>query len=659
MPVNDNNQMNQPSQMNQPQQNHQPPPRNTSAMEEAMQAAKQQYYNQNQNPQMNSNPNYNQNQGNHSHINALSLMSINQLPSHMSTAQWGENVQKIKLAIEELLKMRLKSDFVDKYKVIILDSSQSSIAPISSILITYKERDTVTIFSYLIEGSGAPFNDRIFNYNNVQLVIPQVASDVNTNYYWENLREYVKKEFNNPNLKVLNAGISVIAREFTPEDSLNMFRTVVSGVQAIKTIYDNATGVPSKEVQWVNHHQQENLFAQISYNTPTTNANGLPVHSMTATRLFASKYQNQNDLNIPFTQERDLAIIHQIYDFIPAPPQAIPQQPMYQQFAGFQPQMQGNQPFFVRSIISRIENQLDAVDLRLFLLSIAASTLATRNYAWINAFSPNYSIKGVDYNDIGGLGNALAKSLNGETRPPEKISTKTSEFGPNELFELVRTLIRPEMVYSMLIDESSDQSWITYLFLAGSNVGDPSYQLIVDTANKLTNGAFGKRWDRNQPITIDTKTRLPAGYYLDDAKNKQDIRKINQLAIYNRIEPSDSHIYTKWSEAMNNINLQSEVRTDTIVRILKEMYPNTLYIKGYQRMVNFSPAFLAVLSGSLEEAGFSIKPKDVIDHNGQMNTMIYNPMDMTFNPNMINNLYSYGNTNNIMSHQYYNPWGYR
>mgnify|MGYP001081101828 CR=1 FL=1 len=561
-----------------------------------------------------------------------SFMDINStMRRPMSRKSTGEIVVKFQDVLNAQMERNFKEGFENAFKLLVLDNNTNNIGPLSCLLVCYNEGDFLAVYTLLVEASGDPLKPKVINLNNQNIQIDTVPGDVFTNYLWSKITDYVQSAYGR-RFNVIDAGALVLPSELEPEDEEHMRQVMFNASQACFTIMENNVGGKEEPftIAEVNSGS-ESLVARLSY-SPTGDqsetATGLPVRSDVHITLEGSL--NGSSSEDGFEQVMDLATIDGYVDLVYSPPAPVaPNQPVQ------------TQHYYPRFVITRADTQIDAITMETILLSLAQSTLLSRNGAWAGVFRQRHDVKGMDTRDIGAIGYEV--NLSGDPQAkPDRIDTKAKSFDLNALYQLVTAAINGSLMYSMDVEEVGDLSWIHQAFIASANGNNVAYQLIADAANTLTMGHFANHFTGG-PITINDNNRIHLGYYIDSKGQHRDLRDIDYLAMLNLAGKDDPATVVKWGETFDNHNIPMEVRLETRAKILKSVLGQNVHFKGYAQRINFAPDFIIALNKACTAAGLVIRPDKLIPEFGSAPTRgNFNAAQFGISGNEVNNLFNYG-----------------
>ena len=544
-----------------------------------------------------------------------SIMEVNSLLRRpVSRKQTGEMVQAYERAIRKQIEDSMGGNYKDNFQLHVLDNNTNMLA-MSVILLCFAVQDKgstyLGVYSLVVEGSSGRLNPRFINIGNMNVEIETTAGDIVDRTLWDKITTFLNETYGQK-LSLLNAGAMVLPVELSADDESHIHRVVYMATQALYTVMEEEFLEAEKPLSVSMVDNGASLSAILDYNPGDTDtATGLPVRSNVSVVLRGSMAGGQAT-QTPHEQVRELTRTDAYIDLVWAEP----------------PQQQWGQPpvtqrYFPRVVITRLDSEVDAITPELQLLALSTSTLLSKNNAWGGVFLPRYDVgSGPDLRDIGAIGYEVNLTPDANAKP-ERIDTKSEQFGKPQLFQLLSMAVHDALIYSMDVEEVGELSWLHQVFIAAANGNTDAYNSIVQSANNLTEGHFARMW-QGGPITVDDMNRVHLGYYTDLRGQRRDIRDIDYLALLNLIGEKDMPTVINWSRTFDDVQTPLEIRLEQRAKILKGLL-NDLHIKGYARRVTFTPEFITTLNNAAVAAGLVIRPGNLYsDFSGQVGRGTYN-----------------------------------
>jgi len=265
-------------------------------------------------------------------------------------------------------------------------------------------------------------------------------------------------------------------------------------------------------------------------------------------------------------------------------------------------QIQPTQKFAAEFVITSVRSD-HATSPAAVLLALSSFLSIVDNDTWIQGFLPRGGQRDrnqIDITDIGAL-NITANLANekdqGDFGTP--IDTAPMRSDLREANKYLVSLFQPGVVVSMDCPEVGPSSWyMTPFALASMGIGDNADR-IYNAAMELTNGNFGKYFDRKTRMFSNSQ-RVPLGYYTVGDK-QFDIRSIDYVAICNqfRNNPQMIHEYSNTFVPRQGVSPARNlaIREGIIMQALNEQ----AVITGYASRVTFSREFVEALSMAMSD----------------------------------------------------------
>ncbi len=529
-----------------------------------------------------------------------SIMDINtRTRTPMTRASTSETVLGFQKALTKSFDAGITPQMREQFQLHVMDSHSALIA-LSTLIATYVERDSsgqvhVAVYSMVVEASGGKLPSRYINIGNTPVEIEQVPGDTVNKELWDKTILFLRDVFG-PQAQYHNAGAMVLPSELQPEDEIHIRNVSYMVTQALFTVMEHEVTGTMEPISVSMVDNGANVSASLDYNpADIENAVGLPLRSNLAVTMRASLSNGaQTSLH---EQVLDLTRVDGYIDLIYVKPSAP---------AWGQPQQ--TQHYYPRYVITRLDSQVNLITLELQLLALSSAVLVGRNMAWSSVFLPRYNVGEKDLRDIGAIGYEV--NLTGDPNAqPARIPTKSESFGRRELYNLITAAIVDSVVYSLDVEETGPLAWITQTFIAAANGDQLAYQAIVEAANNLTDGHFGRMWN-NGAIAQDDYNRIHLGYYIDHSGKRCDLRDLDYLAMLNLFGDRDMQAFHEWAATFEDANIPLEIRLEKRMKIMRALLPD-LRLKGYARRITFTADFIATLEAAIQAAGLVVRPNNV------------------------------------------------
>lgn len=497
-------------------------------------------------------------------------------------------------------------------RLLALDNNNITGLAFSTVIVTARwknKRDAgVAYHALILEGTNNPILPKIESINNRQIEILRPTSAAWDDVLVRMVSDAVAEAY--PNTRILNAGATVIPRQFNLDNKNDVYNMARNTITAIS----NEIDVHTPGFRDLNLEQLEKGTFVISMRferTQIADDVGQPMRSDIQFEYLdqhAGGKQNNQSVN---SGERSTVIgkMSSFIDFNWAPV-AMPNH-----YGGGYPQAMGQLPggllptqkYVARQVITQIEPTALAT-LPAILNLLAVSAAASENNNWHQTFMARGN---KTMHDVGGL-NVEANVLNDPSGKGQRIDTSGDNFRETDLRQMLMTMVRPGLAIAIDVPDCGPQTWYSDVFAAAASGSQQAQSMILSAADYLTNNTFSRNFPAGTPIFTDQGNRVHLGYYPDKATNQlQDIRNIDYLAVINTRGVTDESIIARWSDTFTATNLPLAERLDVRARIIREIAPNAT-ITGFATRCTFTEAFLAALYQSIAACG--VRP--VIQTNG-------------------------------------------
>jgi hypothetical protein len=468
----------------------------------------------------------------------------------------------------------------------------------------------VAVYCYQIEASASKLQNRQVQIGGANYSIPTVPGDAIDGTLWSKTEQFLKSVYG-AEARIINAGVQPVWTETVPTDDSKIAYLVVQAANATSTalVTNGIVQEQPLDVKLLTTGGQP--VTGIDWNpAPKHDLQGLPVRS--DLRIVTRKPNDQTSATTwaPNSNRNEDIVATDVYVDVDYSPQQ-PQNPY-----GFNPQaaQQSLQRYVPRAVITGVESLIDAMTLEIALLGILQTTVLSRNNTFLQAFAPRWPTAKKERNLRDATAFGLEVNLMGGDKPARLPHPSQQELG--SYYQMLALAISPNVLYSIDVSEAGDDTWYTRdLFLASQGITE-GYQNIVKAMDRLTDGRFSAMWD-NSPIAIDENVRIPNGYWIDDNGERQDIRKLDYLAMLNIVGEKDMALVHDWSNTKYQVNEPLELRLERQDRIQREILGGYT-LKSFSRRLVLSAKFISVGAQALAAAGLMLQSNDsLVDLSGQ------------------------------------------
>ena len=518
----------------------------------------------------------------------------------------GKNIAAYQEAFQEIL----KKEGADEIKFFAVEKDGYGL-PFSLILACSQIENTVAVSTLVLEESGEPLAPRQNNINGTNVEVERVPGDIQSDRLWAIVQEVLSGHFD-AGVTLHEAGLIVIPRGLSHEDEPRLHNVVFDVSNSNIGLLDRVLGgIEEKYTVALWDPQNETVSARLDFMATSTETGvGEIVRSDIQVAMKATSNQGGHDEGWG-QQQLMISEVTGYMDLIYVAPPS--QQNVFGQPMG-QPQQQGpwgqqaapaTQCYLPRFIMTGITHGLDSVSLELQLQGLASAAVLDEDHNWARAFLPNYNIKGTDMHDIGAVKYECPALADVE------VDTKSADFTPQTLLQLLGVAVHPNMVYSMDIAEAGPMSWVQHIFIDAACGNPKAIEAIVNAADTLTNGNFSNMFKGKQLFTGDV-TRIHNGYYVDAEGNKKDLREIDYLAMLNLQGGSDLQVVTDYVDTFTATNVPEDFRLQRRLNILRGLLgEGSVFVSGYSRRVDFTSDFIMTLAAACAAAGANVRPEGI------------------------------------------------
>lgn len=453
----------------------------------------------------------------------------------------------------------------------------------------------VSFYGMILEGSNNRPSPEIRNMHGVDVEIKLTGMDAWDQQTLNKVEAVLKQRYGQ--VQLINADATVVPETFDPSDRDAvgdlMWNANEAAISALETAYPDA--FDHFRISDLVKSQNERVVARFQYNGGDAESIvGLPVRSDIRMNISTEEMRNNKQFTgFQHNNSAELMEVNSHVDLVYAPdiaqPQAVGQPPITQQF-------------IPRIVINRITSLGDVpYTPETFFLGLASLRLVSQNYAWVGAFNDFHSNK---LRDIGSLGYRLKL---GEGGKADKIDTSSNQFGLQDLNELMMYAVHNEPAFSIDCEEAGPESWLTSMFIYLAQGDGQAYQFVVESLDRLTNGAFSRHW-QGGAIIVDENNRIHLGTFTDDSGNQRDLREVDSLAVLTALGHNDLASADLFESTINDNTAPLEMRLDKRWQIIKNMAPSAT-LRGFARRLTFTPDFLNALTAAVVDAGLQLDPE--------------------------------------------------
>lgn len=527
----------------------------------------------------------------------------------ISRSQLGEVVSRWREAAEAVIKNPAMNETPDAHSILVFNGETNN-TPFSALIHVTKSPEGAKVAAYhtlLLEGSAEPLQPELKRMNQMEIEVIRTAAEAYDEVMAEKIHTLVTDAL--PGFQLYSSDMSVIASECKPDEDTAKGHLFFSNT-ANEGVLDLVEKVEPFSIQACYDPEQDNLRGRLEYDPePMDNVNELPVRSDLRIAVTAHSRGQHN-------QSMRITEVDAYVDLV------LDQESMMNarnQFGGgglpnqFGPQQQPNlQRYWPRAVLTRADNHFNMISLETELLALVTVAQLAMNSGYAGVWRPRKGLKQKDdLRDIGAVN--LELGLVPDQKDPNKrvrINTKSDNFTDMNAYELIRTVVKDQLIYSMDVEHGGEHSWVQKSFLMATMedaTGQKAHQAILNAANNLTNGFFSQEFNPNTKIAVHDGNRIQLGYYVDPKGERRDLREVDHLAMLNMFGETNMEIVDRYADTFDRVNEDMDLRLHYRTQILREAVGD-VHVKGYADRINFTPEFMNALITAAAKAGLSIDP---------------------------------------------------
>lgn len=499
-------------------------------------------------------------------------------------------------------------------RVVPIDRNKVTSLYYSSIAVCVSNGDgPVTYHLVLIEDSNEPLQPRVETHGGRQIQIDRLASDVYDNDYQRIANGVLQAAFGGKELRPCSG--QIVFKGFTLEDKTALRNLAINALKP--PLMDVVSSAPDfVEMDLTKYLRDAKLSVNIDFNNTTTSTKTdyaeMPVRSPVSLKLIGTSNQRANSAQINAAEQTTVVSELGGYVDVVWAPNEVAVNP-------YLPVQQQVQKFAARFVMTNLENRL-LMTIPSQLLALATSLSLRDSNNWFPAFMPkSTSGKEVDITDVGAL-NIEANVENAKAQYGTRMNTKAATFTQQSLGAFLSMAVRPGLIYSLDVSMCGADTWYNEVFMAAAAGNASAQKAIIDAANTLTGGHFGRHWNAADSAVFVNDDIIQLGFYINKDGQKRDIREIDYLAVLNLVGEKNPASGADWSQTYLNLNYPLVQRLDARRKMITELVRGDVRFTGYARRVTFTNVFLDTLITACRAAGLEMSINSNmlgIDYNAQ------------------------------------------
>ena len=484
----------------------------------------------------------------------------------------------------------------------------------------------VAFYTYILEMTNPePLKPRTYNVGRATMEINKYPSDAMDGELIKRVIDKLTIEYG-PEIKLSNVDGCVVPKTFDYKDETALYTLAYLA----NTALDTYLATTNPEFSDINYGQLIQSGTRVTFrietpNTDIPNLIGLPVRNDISVYLETS-LPGKAGTQSPHDSIHDVSGVHQALhttayiDLLWAggSGNALPNSMMggyslqHNQFGGFGFRPGQNQKYMPELIITSITSDSPLTPGTVMTgIESALSVVDSGNfmYTFVQAAMPKGEI---DPRDFGAL-NVEAQLFPDENGKFIPIDTKSVDFGPTQLAELISYLLLPNIKVAIDLPDCGPETWYMSVFEAAVQGDQEAKAAILDAGNHATNGALSELWTGGDIFeNTGSIEKIHLGYYIDHNGQARDIRNIDYRWVMNHVGVTSLDFMTRWSNTWTCTNVpiieRLEIRRSMILEMLAG---REVHFTGLATRATFSTETLMIWANACRQAGMTgyiIKP---------------------------------------------------
>ena len=526
-------------------------------------------------------------------LSKLTRTAFNRKPS-------SEALTKIKKVFTDTLAEKGDTSF--EITLIPIEKEQTQSLNVSLLVVAVRDKQNlnfgVAYHTLLLEATAQIPVGKTQQIGSINVEVLKTVGDFCNDTLKSTVRGFVERTFINETLR--NAGACVVPKNLNLDDAeavhVLLGNTIFSCTSELETCNLNKNFV---DINLINAHQDTTLTVRTQFGQPAElDAVGQPLRADIVIEFQAQQAQVQQSEN-----ERVAPISHTCaYVDIFWDPQGPANNPY-----GFNDNTQQSwQRYGARVVVTAMEST-EILTIPAQLLALLPAISLREGNAWIQAFrSKDFQTEGGNMHDIGAIGYEVNFEQNANNIG-KMIDTRADKFSSEQLGQLIKATFRPGLTVSLDVPECGPSTWYNEVFSAAAGGNARANSAIIEAANELTGGLFGKYFSPTGRVATDEFNRIHNGTYINARGEVADLRDIDYLAVLNQVGNQDPTAIRLWSDSYAATNIELAKRLADRKRIIQNICNNPEFT-GFSSRVTFEADFIEALAKGCQEAGLVVKP---------------------------------------------------
>lgn len=544
-----------------------------------------------------------------------SLSSIGRMnPTPIAMSGTAEALESFRRDFVEAMPSKDESNMLN-CNVFPIDASTAGI-PFSLLVVAGTKRGKETLgvgyHTFLLAASAEPLRPREESYRGHRVFIVQVPSDGYDHKTREVVKDVLARAY--PNQKLLSADAEVIHDGFplAKDDPSAVADCVKNSFAAIKTAIDrNDPDAPALRLDPEDNADTYNTIHVQHRQNHIFDRGHQPLRADVIIDLQSrdKSGRNSRDSIDQLVTGTRISRLGGYFDFVYAPAEGSSHRnDLFSSRRNDRRAAGDEYQFYALRFITTF---IDTVDFSPTTMLLAQATMNAvgESQEVMRAFEPNQALGEDDMRNIGAL--TIEPNLQELERGfGDRYDTKTATFTSAKRQALLRSVVRPGIIYSIDVNEAGASTWQHIDLLAAAQGNQKAMDRIYDAAVVLTNGHIEDLYDRTEPIVDSHVERIHAGYYTEGAGGvRLDLRDFDYLALLNMLKPEkeeDLEVIQRWGMAAAN-NDDTLLSQSDRYEIIRDFVP-TAVITGYYQRFNFTTGWNEALVEAIARCKLSLNP---------------------------------------------------
>lgn len=484
----------------------------------------------------------------------------------------------------------------DDFDVFSFDRESNQVGVSSVLVVKTVKVDGNTyalVRTLMLESESQKLRPRVFNNGMQRLEMPTLAPELFDDRYWAAISAFLAEK-RGIELVTVDSGLYLIEQEFDFADVDSVNRILFDSVNRIGDVAARLRNEQPFDIVKFKR-PDEKLTASFDFTgNQRFTMTGMPIRADVRITQFKSLNTNQNSQeHNQYYDDKELSSVSGYVNLEWTPPQ------QGQQVWGQAPKTQIFTPTFVVTEVAQ-GDWIEANTMELYLGALNNAYSITAGNAWMSVFDPAIGVDGPDMRDIGAIG----FMVNGQ-----KIDTRSGDFKVETLAEILGTLVEPQPVFLLDIDNAGANSRLEAYFAEAAVPGpnqERARQVILNAANNYTGGHFAPLFDPRAPIVLPYNQQLSRGYYPGNDGERRDPRDLDVLAMLNLTNGNMADFH-EWYRTLADQTMPEPLRLQKREAIERRYLGKNLRVFNRVTRYVLDGGFIVALATAVRNAGINVQ----------------------------------------------------